>query len=85
MSNEVVQKTAKAVVNFLDEEDELNAFAVGLYSAFKKLKPGQKATGLPLNMVDDAKREYKQYYVGFYAMRIAQAVVVIAMGYFGLA
>lgn len=85
MSNEAVQRTAKVVVGFLDEEDELNAFAVGLYSAFKKLKPGQKATGLPIDMIEDAEKQYKQYYVGFYAMRVAQAVAVIVAGYLGLA
>jgi hypothetical protein len=82
MPQESIEKAAKVVVSFLDEEDEISAFVVGVYSAFKKMAPGQKAKGLPLSMIQDAEKQYRQYYAGFYAMRVAQAVGAIVVGYF---
>lgn len=72
---------------FLDEECETNAFAVGFVEAFKhptKLYPESVPTNIPENLVEDVKKKYGQYNAGFYIGKIVILGLVIGAAYFGL-
>lgn len=73
--------TVKSVVSFIDEKDEIGSFAVGAYSAFRRLQPGNIAVDLPEELTWCVKKQYNQYLAGFYITRCAMAVVALVIGY----
>lgn len=75
------------MIDFLDEDVEVNAFCVGFSEALRHptaLYPEAVPTGLPENLIEDAKKKYGQYNAGFYIGKVILIIAIAAASYFGV-
>ena len=74
-------------IEFLDEECEVNAFAVGFSEAFKHptvLYPESVPVDIPANLAEDVKKKFGQYNAGFYVGKLVIAGIIVVASLLGI-